>query len=358
MSQAAKLIYNERAREAENLPFNERPKSEQSDIKKGLLKQLDNILQKLHNCSVDVAAVAIEGITIHFLGPKDGPVLRLLRDKEEEMVDRVIRNKYAPNDNMKEDVRNIRKRAQEHFNQLYASATRSSKTFPYKAVDCGTIIIEGLPDELVPLKVPSKYGIAKLKKMLDVKLIHIKRNEQALTSTLHIPTDSHTIPQTDIDTITQADIQTFTQADIQTITQANIQTIPQAEIQFITQTDIDTPTQANNQTITQADIQTITQADNQTITQADIPIITQKDIYIIQETDIHTNTQTNTQIHLDTAVKGELNNDYEVERIVRKRRRRGTNEYLLRWKGFSSQDDTWEKEEHLNKVLLQIAKQI
>ncbi|XP_058934008.1 chromodomain Y-like protein isoform X1 [Kogia breviceps] len=39
---------------------------------------------------------------------------------------------------------------------------------------------------------------------------------------------------------------------------------------------------------------------------------------------------------------------YEVERIVDKRRnKKGKTEYLVRWKGYDSEDDTWEPEQHL-----------
>uniref|UniRef100_A0A2K5W0Q2 Chromodomain Y like n=1 Tax=Macaca fascicularis TaxID=9541 RepID=A0A2K5W0Q2_MACFA len=38
---------------------------------------------------------------------------------------------------------------------------------------------------------------------------------------------------------------------------------------------------------------------------------------------------------------------YEVERIVDKRKIKGKTEYLVRWKGYDSEDDTWEPEQHL-----------
>ena len=38
---------------------------------------------------------------------------------------------------------------------------------------------------------------------------------------------------------------------------------------------------------------------------------------------------------------------YEVERLLADRSQRGRKEYLVRWKGFSSADDTWEPVEHL-----------
>lgn len=37
-----------------------------------------------------------------------------------------------------------------------------------------------------------------------------------------------------------------------------------------------------------------------------------------------------------------------MERIVDKRRnKKGKTEYLVRWKGYDSEDDTWEPEQHL-----------
>ena len=38
----------------------------------------------------------------------------------------------------------------------------------------------------------------------------------------------------------------------------------------------------------------------------------------------------------------------QVERIVDKRKnKKGKTEYLVRWKGYDSEDDTWEPEQHL-----------
>lgn len=41
--------------------------------------------------------------------------------------------------------------------------------------------------------------------------------------------------------------------------------------------------------------------------------------------------------------------EYEVDRIIEVHfKKKGTKEFLIRWKGFSAADDTWEPEENLN----------
>ena len=40
--------------------------------------------------------------------------------------------------------------------------------------------------------------------------------------------------------------------------------------------------------------------------------------------------------------------EYDVERILDKRTRKGITEYKIRWKGYSDEDDTWEPTSHLN----------
>ncbi|XP_020601471.1 M-phase phosphoprotein 8-like isoform X2 [Orbicella faveolata] len=43
---------------------------------------------------------------------------------------------------------------------------------------------------------------------------------------------------------------------------------------------------------------------------------------------------------------------FQVERVLSCRRNKGKNEYLIRWKGYSSLEDTWEVEENLNKTAI------
>ena len=42
--------------------------------------------------------------------------------------------------------------------------------------------------------------------------------------------------------------------------------------------------------------------------------------------------------------------EWEVERILNKRRVRGKDKYLVRWKGFTAESDTWEERENLENA--------
>jgi len=42
--------------------------------------------------------------------------------------------------------------------------------------------------------------------------------------------------------------------------------------------------------------------------------------------------------------------EWEVERILNKRRVRGKDKYLVRWKGFTAESDTWEGRENLKNA--------
>ena len=42
--------------------------------------------------------------------------------------------------------------------------------------------------------------------------------------------------------------------------------------------------------------------------------------------------------------------EWEIEKILNKRKIRGIDKYLVRWKGFTAEHDTWERKEDLGNV--------
>jgi len=42
--------------------------------------------------------------------------------------------------------------------------------------------------------------------------------------------------------------------------------------------------------------------------------------------------------------------EWEVEKILNKKRMRGIEKYLVQWKGFTAEEDTWERRENLKNV--------
>ena len=42
--------------------------------------------------------------------------------------------------------------------------------------------------------------------------------------------------------------------------------------------------------------------------------------------------------------------EWEIEKILNKKKMRGVEKYLIRWKGFTAEGDTWERKENLKNV--------
>lgn len=54
----------------------------------------------------------------------------------------------------------------------------------------------------------------------------------------------------------------------------------------------------------------------------------------------------------------DISQNFEVEKLIKHRGRKGNREFLVRWKGFTAEDDTWQSEECLScpKILKQYLK--
>ena len=46
--------------------------------------------------------------------------------------------------------------------------------------------------------------------------------------------------------------------------------------------------------------------------------------------------------------------EYEIDRIMRYRKRNGKEYYYIHWKGYLADDDTWEPKENINEAVLRI----
>ena len=45
-----------------------------------------------------------------------------------------------------------------------------------------------------------------------------------------------------------------------------------------------------------------------------------------------------------------MEEEYEVEKILNKKKFRGKDQYLVQWKGYTAEEDTWEPRENLGNV--------
>ena len=48
----------------------------------------------------------------------------------------------------------------------------------------------------------------------------------------------------------------------------------------------------------------------------------------------------------------DITHEYEVDRILGHQRRQGKDYYYIHWKGYPSEDDTWEPKENISKAAL------
>ncbi|XP_050407186.1 uncharacterized protein LOC126822364 isoform X2 [Patella vulgata] len=426
------------------VPLKDQSPNSKKNTSTALLKQLQGILIKLSDCDVDIAAVGEREGNIIFAGSNSSKFLKYLENREDEFVNSLL---LKPGKDAEEScTKQLRKQVQDHMNALYGKATTSYQRFPYERVKRGEIVVDGFPQEVKPIQVPSRYGRKKLNLILSVQEISVKETEPSrttappLTTAPHITTAPNlttapyltthplttaphitthplttaphitthplttaphitthplttaphitTHPLTTAPHITTHPLTTAPHITTHPLTTApHITTHPLTTAPHITKHPLTTAPHITTHPLTTAPhitthpltiephitthpltiephitthpLTTAPHITTHPLTTA--PHITTHPLTIARPITTHpltiaphiTTHPLTTAPHITTQMltADQSNIEYEVECIVKKRKKNRKVQYLLHWKGYPSSADSWEDEEHLNETL-------
>ncbi|XP_061167240.1 uncharacterized protein LOC133176084 [Saccostrea echinata] len=171
----------EMSEEGGSVSTNDDPTTQKKTIRT-LLKQLEWTSRRLENMGLPNFALVAENNTVHSVGTGRGREF-LDREDIEPNFSRFCNQDYSTPEKSK--VNELRKTVQVHMNELYRKASGKAGCFPYKMVRKGDIVVEGLPQAVLPLHPPSHYGEEKLQLLLSCPSISVNYPQSA-----EEPTDS------------------------------------------------------------------------------------------------------------------------------------------------------------------------
>lgn len=77
-------------------------------------------------------------------------------------------------------------------------------------------------------------------------------------------------------------------------------------------------------------------------------LMREKDLLIARNTQLQKGIDHQALVKEQASVECDVDDVYEVEKLIGHKTKKGARFYLVRWKGYNEQDDTWEKESNLD----------
>ncbi|KAL3883532.1 hypothetical protein ACJMK2_029788 [Sinanodonta woodiana] len=378
LPQKEKNCYVDEARQVPKGAVSEEPKK----ARYLMIKKLANLVQELHKVGVSLACLGCIGNEQIELGA--GQALQFFKERPHIQLELVS---YCTKDaENKVQLKELRGQVQVHLNNLYSKAAGKNQKFPYKKVAAGQIRIEGLPEDVLPLQLPSHYGERKLKAFLKCQEIKLQNMDTAVHTEsecpgmIQDPTNSLDLTEfqntavshnilpalKDISPTTHSFIQSAP-IEIPPVSHTNvpglnnisstthnfIQSAP-IEIQPVSHT-ISPPVQTTSQFTSTAPEAMHESTSTQGTCTETTKILENNQV---EQTESHsqwTKSKANSRPP-DVCLKRKLEHTnlkvYSVKAIHAQRKIRGIQQYLVEWEGYTMKEATWEPKRNIPEETL------